>query len=116
MTSIVGHAIDAGTPIAPPLVNTLNNLTSNHASLVAAMRDRLPLEVLFLLFAGAIISTVLVGRHHGEQHKIRLAGTICYVLLVSLAVCVILDLNQPFQGLMRISIHPLERLAANMAQ
>ena len=116
MTDLVAQAVDAGTPVTVPLINTLNNLTSSHASLLAAMRDRLPLAVLFLLFVAAVISTVLVGRHHGAQQKPHITGTICYVLLTSLAICVILDLNQPFDGGIKVSSEPLERLATSIAQ
>jgi hypothetical protein len=114
MTSLTGEAVDSGTPIAMPLVNTLNNLTSSHSSLLAAMRDRLPFAVLVLLFVAAIVSTILVGRHHGARHKPHVAGTICYVLLVSLSVCVILDLNQPARGFVTLSYEPLDRLAASI--
>jgi len=114
MTAMVAEAVNANTPIAAPLVNTLNNLTSSHASLLAAMRDRLQVEVVFLLFAAAVISTVLVGRYHGATHKLQVAGTICYIILISLAVSVILDLNQPFEGMMRVSYESLERLAASI--
>src|SRR3954451_25171740 len=42
MQTLVGDAIRAGTPIANPLVNSLNEVTSSHASRLAAVRDRLP--------------------------------------------------------------------------
>lgn len=116
MTVAVADAVNAGTPVTVPLVNTLNNLTSSHASLLAAMRDRLQVEVVLLLFAAAVISTVLVGRYHGATHTLRIAGTICYIILISLAVCVILDLNRPFEGMMRVSYESLERLAASITK
>jgi hypothetical protein len=116
MTSLVAEAVNAGTPVTVPLVNTLNNLTSSHASMVAAVRDRLSFEVLLLLFVASVISTVLVGRHHGARNKLPIAGTICYVLLVCLAVCVILDLNRPFKGLISVNYEPLEHLAASIAK
>ena len=116
MTNLVAEAVNAGTPVTLALVNTLNNLTSNHASVLAAMHDRLPLAVLLLLFSAAVISTILVGRHHGETQKLHIAGSICYVLLTALAVYLILDLNRPFRGLITVSNEPLERLAASIAK
>jgi hypothetical protein len=116
MTNLVADAVNADTPVAIPLVNTLNGLTSSHASVLAAVHDRLPLAVLLLLFAAAVISTILVGRHHGARQKLHIAGTVCYVLLTALAVCVILDLNRPFKGLITVSYEPLDRLAASIAK
>jgi VIT1/CCC1 family predicted Fe2+/Mn2+ transporter len=116
ITDLVGEAIASGTPVAVPLVNDLNTMTSSQASLIAAIRDRLPIEVLLLLGVAAVGSTVLVGRHHGARHRVRIAGTLCYVLLVVMAVGVILDLNRPATGMIRVSVELYERLAASIAK
>src|SRR5271170_6268805 len=49
MTKLVGQALRDGTPIAVSLTNALNEVTSNHASRLAAIRDELPLSVMMLL-------------------------------------------------------------------
>jgi hypothetical protein len=49
MTTLVGEAVSDGAPIAILLANTLNSVTSNQASLLAAYRDRLPSSIVFLL-------------------------------------------------------------------
>lgn len=116
MTSLTSEAINVGTPVGVPLLNALNNLTSNHASLIAAMHDRLSPEVLLLLSATAICSTILVGRHHGRHNRLYIAGTLSYVLLISLSVSVILDLNQPAKGMITVSTESFERLAQSMAK
>jgi hypothetical protein len=116
MTDLASVAVNANSPIAVPLVNTLNEVTSSHASLIAAMRDRLPYAVLFLLAATAVVSTILVSRHHGLNNRLNITGTLCYILLVSLAIYVILDLNQPRAGLIKVDTSPLERLAACLAK
>jgi hypothetical protein len=116
MTSLTRDAIDAGTPIAIPLTEALNGLTSSHSSLLAAMRDRLPWQVVLLLTVAAVTSTVLVGKHHEVRKRYQLAGTFCYVLLVCLAVFMILDLNNPRRGIVQVSVEPLERLAASIAK
>ena len=36
MQALVGEALDGGTPVAVPLVNTLNEVTSSHAARLAA--------------------------------------------------------------------------------
>jgi hypothetical protein len=42
MQALVGEALDGQTPVAVPLVNTFNEVTSSSAARLAALRDRLP--------------------------------------------------------------------------
>ncbi|MGH8338230.1 MAG: hypothetical protein ACRETL_15720, partial [Gammaproteobacteria bacterium] len=77
-------------------------------------RDRLSPAIIFLLFASAIITTLLIGRQQGSTENYELAGTLCFVLLVTLAIYVTLDLNLPRDGLIRISQEPMVRLFNSM--
>ena len=114
MTEIVGQALNAGTPIAVSLTNTLNDVTSNQASRLAAYRDRLPTAIVILLFACAIVTALLIGREQGAAGSSDIAGTLCFILLVSITVYVTLDLNQPERGWIRVSQEPIERLLTSM--
>ena len=113
MAEVVGQAVSDGTPIAIPLINSLNEVTSNHAARLAAVRDQVPLSIVTLLFVSSIITTMLVGREQGYAAITELAGTLCFILLVSLAIYVTLDLNQPDRGVIRVSQEPLERLLSS---
>jgi hypothetical protein len=110
MQAMVGEAVDGGTPVAIPLVNTLNALTSNHAARLAALRDRLPGSIVLLLLLAAVTSLAVVGeqRQHGS--------TIGFVVLVGMVVWVTLDLNQPERGFIRVSQEPLQRLLSGMGK
>jgi hypothetical protein len=114
MVELVGQALTAGTPIAVSLTNTLNGVTSNQASRLAAVRDRLPTTIVILLFASALIATLLIGREQGSTDSYEVAGPLCFVLLVSIAVYVTLDLNTPGRGLIRASQEPIARLVGSM--
>jgi len=114
MTELVGRALRDGTPIAVSLTNTLNEVTSNHASRLAAIRDRLPASVMILLCVSSIVTTLLIGREQGLAAATETAGMLCFILLVSLAVYTILDLNQPDRGLITVSQEPMERLFSSM--
>jgi hypothetical protein len=114
MTALVDQALVAGTPIAVPLTNTLNGLISNHASRLAAIRDRLPTGVVALLLVTAVVASMLVGREQGASENADLAGTICFIMLATFVVYVILDLNQPERGLFTISQEPMQRLLSSM--
>ncbi len=61
MTQMVAQALLDGTPIAVSLTNALNAVTSNHAARLAAIRDRLPVSIVGLLFISSIITTMLIG-------------------------------------------------------
>jgi len=115
MTALVSQAVNAGTPVAVPLVNTLNNLTSSHAARIAAHRDRLPVSILGLLFIAAAVSAALLGRQPAATSGARVSLW-AYILIVTLVVYVILDLNQPHRGLITVSQEPLERLIATMGK
>jgi len=114
MTELVAQALSDGTPIAVSLTNTLNEVTSNHAARLAAVRDRLPASVVMLLAVAPIITTMLIGREQGIAGSSEVTGMLCFILLVSLAIYVTLDLNQPGHGLIRVSQEPIERLLSSM--
>jgi hypothetical protein len=112
MTVLVREALATGTPIAVPLVNTLNALTSSHAARLAAVRDRLPGSIILLLVLAAGFSAGLVGR---QQLRPSILGNASFIVIVTLTFYIILDLNQPTRGLIQISQEPMQRLLASMA-
>jgi len=114
MTVLVGQALAAGTPIAIALTNSLNGLIGNHAARLAAVRDRLPVSIVLLLIISAVVSSMLVGREQAVSDRADVAGTISFIVLASVAVYVILDLNQPERGLIRVSQEPIQRLLSSM--
>jgi hypothetical protein len=114
MTDLTAQAINEGTPVAVSLINTLNALTSAQAARLAAVRDVLPASVVLLLFMSAVISTALLGREQGLTGKVDVSGTVAYILLVTLAVYVTLDLNQPQTGIVTVSQEPILRLLSSM--
>jgi bacteriorhodopsin len=116
MTEIVAQALSDGTPIAVSLTNTLNEVTSNQASRLAAYRDRRPASILFLLFACSILTVLLIGREQGAANNSEIVGTLCFIFLVSLAVYVTLDLNISEGGWVRVSQEPIERLLSSMSR
>jgi hypothetical protein len=114
MTEIVGAALAEGTPIAVPLTNTLNNLTSSNASRFAAYRERLPWSIVGLLFLGSIVPTFLLGQQQGVSRRVNLIKTVSFIFLVTLVIYVTLDLNQPGRGLITVNQQPLEQLLEAM--
>lgn len=116
MQTLVSAAVEEGTPLAVPLVNTLNALTSSHAARLAAVRDRLPGTIVGLLMFAAVVAAAVVGRQQGTLGERRHGAMLGFIALVSLVVWVTLDLNQPNRGFITVSQEPLQRLLAGMAK
>jgi hypothetical protein len=116
MTDLVREAIASGTPIAVPLTQTLNAVQSSQTSRLAAIRDRLPSGILLLLAVAAALTSALVGREQGGSARPSLAGTAAFILIISLTVCVTVDLNHPTRGLIRTSQEPMQRLLSSMGE
>jgi hypothetical protein len=114
MTAIVAEALGDGTLIAVSLTNTLNNVTSSHASRLVAYRSGLPWCIVLLLFLGAVVPAFLMGLQQGKSPRPHLSGTVCFMLMVTLVIYVILDLNQPGRGIIQVSQEPFERLLQSM--
>ncbi len=114
MTELVAQAITAGTPIAVPLTNTLNEVTSSQASRLAALRDRIPASAILLLAVTAALAAGLVGRDQGSAARPSLAATAVFIVIVAMTVDVTLDLNHPTRGFIRISQESMERLLDSM--
>lgn len=118
MTKLVSQAISDGTPIAVPLTSTLNEVTSKFAARLAAVEDRVPGSVVLMLFAFAVMTTTLDGLEQGTRgvsSPMEAVGMLSFILLVTLAVYVTLDLNQPERGLITVSQASIERLLSSMA-
>ena len=116
MQLLVEEAVDRGTPVVVPLVNTLNEVTSSHAARRAAVRDRLPLGVVLLLVLAAVLSMALMGWQQGASRAWRAGATIGFTALVRMIVWVTLDLNQPQRGWITVSQEPLQRLLKGMGK
>jgi hypothetical protein len=116
MTQLVAQAVTDGTPIAVSLTNTLNAVGSNQAVRLSIYRERLPTSVVLLLFVCAITTALLFGREQGNDDRSDITGKLCFIIFVSFAVYVTLDLNGPESGSIRVSQEPIERLLTSILQ
>jgi hypothetical protein len=116
MVELVAQAVENGTPIAVSLTNSLNAVSSSHAARLAAIKDRLPTIIVVLLLLSAASSAMLVGRGQGVANEADMAGTVCFILVVSFIIFAILDLNQPDRSLITVSQEPVQRLLSTMSE
>jgi hypothetical protein len=116
MQAVVQEAVDGGTPVVVPLVNTLNALTSSHAARLAALRDRLPPGVVLLLIVAALLCMIVMGWQQGASSESHPAAALGFTVLVCMVVWVTLDLNQPQRGWITISQEPFQQLLKGMEE
>lgn len=114
MTEMVAAAVADGTPIAVPLTNTLNEVTSATASRLAAYDEVLPWSITVLLLLSAVVPSFLMGRLQAISGKPRISGVLFFVVLVTLVIFVTMDLSQPRRGLIRVNREPFERVLLSM--
>ena len=69
---------------------------------------------MLLLFLAAFVAALLVGREQAASNETDLAGTICFIVLATFIVLIILDLNQPERGLITLNLEPMLRLLSSM--
>jgi hypothetical protein len=116
MTDITNETIASGTPIAVSLTNTLNNVTSSNASRLAIYQEKLPWAIVLLLLLSAVVPAFLIGEKQGATKTVHTSGLITFNILVTLVVFVILDLNQPHRGMIKVSQDSLKRVVESMAK
>lgn len=116
MIEFVRQALTDGTRIAVSLTNSLNAVTSNQAARLAAIRDRLASSIVAPLFISAIVTTTLLGRKQRFAESSDVASVLFFILLVSFAIYVTLDLNRPERGVIRVEQEPMEGLLSSMAE
>ena len=67
-----------------------------------------------LLYLAAVTCTLLLATHQGASGERWPGAMIAFVALVTLAVWVTLDLNQPHRGFITVSQEPMQRLLSSM--
>jgi hypothetical protein len=100
-----------------PLTNALSEITGTSSLRLAAVEDRVPPSVVLLLFVFAIVTTSLDGFEQGcrgNASVVEIVGILSFIVLVALSVYVILDLDQPGQGLITVSQSAMDRRVSSM--
>lgn len=92
------------------LMQSVNEVIDLHSKRVAAGRNHVPTPVLVMLLFVAAVTMGWVGAGVGVGNRRGTSTTVLLSLLISLVVGVIVDLDQPRGGLIRISQQPLADL------
>ncbi|MCD9087016.1 hypothetical protein [Stenotrophomonas sp. SY1] len=107
-----GIATFRDTPRASLIVSTTNESIDLAAERYAARQDHIPPRILRMLFIFAILSAGLVGYERYRQRK----ATALLLLLFSLAVGLVLDLDLPSTGATSVPQDPMLDLQRSLHQ
>lgn len=91
------------TPRASLVVSTTNESIDLAAERFAARQDHIPHRILRMLFLFAVLAAMLVGYERSEQRR----STTLLLLLFSLAVGLVLDLDLPSTGATNVPQDPM---------
>jgi len=105
-----GIASFRDTPRASLLVTTTNQSIDLAAERYAARQDHIPVRILRMLFLFALLSAGLVGYERYRQPK----ATALLLLLFSLAVGLVLDLDLPTTGATSVPQDPMLELQRSL--
>jgi hypothetical protein len=102
-------------PIAATLITSMNDMFDAASSRRAEREARIPALVLDTLMASLLASAAMVGYVLGGKAGRRHAVvTLLLFLLLALAITMILDLDRPWTGFIRVPMAPLEQAVAAM--
>jgi hypothetical protein len=100
------------TPLAALLVTTTNESIDLAATRKATREARIPPRILLVLMIYALIAAAMVGYEKGHH---RAATSLLFVLL-TLAASVVMDLDRPSTGAIRVSQQPMLDLQRSIAE
>jgi hypothetical protein len=105
-----------GSVVAGLFITTLNEVIDLHAKRVrAGLTSRIPVVVLAVLFFVTSLATVSMGYLAGIAGKRTNLVTLALVLAFSSVIYLIIDLDRPQEGFLKVSQQPLQDLRNKMA-
>ena len=102
--AIWSHAVSAtkaGAPGTPLLLAALNQMNEIASAKAIAVQTHLPALVFYFLFTAAMLSGLVAGFGMARGHRNRVS-VLTYATLITLTMYVMLDIEYPRAGLIRI--------------
>jgi hypothetical protein len=91
-------------------VSSASEMMSYAATRDAALAARLPIAVLMLMLLFPLASSIMIGFVYGKRPGLHTTASTELMILLTLTVLLILDLDRPRSGMVLNSQRPLERL------
>jgi hypothetical protein len=101
---------DPGTALSQSLIEGLKDSFDLASTRVSARASRIPDRVFQVLILYAVLSMVMLGYVLASKNRRHRVATAILVLLVTISLTIILDLDRPRNGAIQVSQLPLEEL------
>ena len=101
-------------PVADDMLKRLIEVASIYRERIFSWEGRVPDPVTWLLLFGAVLAVAVIGLYGGLANHRGLPPRIAVTLLLCGTIYVVLDLDKPHQGIMRVSQSPVLHLAGIM--
>ncbi|WKZ18135.1 MAG: hypothetical protein QY310_11930 [Candidatus Jettenia sp. CY-1] len=95
-------------------LNSLNEMIDLHAKRLAAFENRVPQTVLILLFICGTITVLVTGYGCGLGSRRNFVPAAMMSLILAMIILVIMDLDRPQHGFIRVSQQSLIRLQQSL--
>ena len=102
--------------VAGLFVQTLNELIDLHSLRLAAVRARIPLPIWIVMGSLALVGFVSMGYSTGLSRTRRSPAAIAMAFCFALVMVLIVDLDRPYEGLLRTSQQALLDARQGMTQ
>jgi hypothetical protein len=84
-------------------VQSLNETIDLQATRLAAFQNRVPETVIWLLLGVAVATAGVVGYNNGLGDRRHAFGAITLIVLITIIIWVIIDIDRPRRGLIQVS-------------
>jgi hypothetical protein len=103
-------------PVAGLYIQSLNEVIDLHAKrIMVALRSRIPSAIWIGLYSLALLAMLAMGYHAGLTSTKRSIAVMALVLAFSVVVILIVDLDRPGEGLLRVSQQSMIDLQISMS-
>lgn len=101
---------DPHSTLSPLFVQTLNEMIDLSAKQEAILSAVIPTPILYVLLIVVLAAATLLGIDFGRSGKRAPVVTVLFAIMLALVIGVIVDLDRPQHGLIRIDLVPLQSL------
>ncbi len=106
--------LDPRSTTVPLLIQSLNETIDLSSDQAAVLTSHIPDLVLVVLVLIALIAAVLMGIGFGRNHHRGTASRAMFAVMLALAIGLIIDLDRPQRGLIRVSLEPLRAVQRSL--
>ena len=97
-------------PLRTVLLVAVNEVIDLHEKRLTAMRNHVPTVILVLLLVVSVLTMASLGHAAGASGGRSMSTALTFAVLVTLVIMVVVDLDRPERGLIRVSQQSLQTL------